>query len=228
MSSICLNSSCDMGEVLKTDGRREAGERTRQRLLEATRALMAEHGEEGVTLRAITDAANANVAAVSYHFGSKEALCRATCEEAIGRLVEQQIEGLRQLEEDATLEEIAAAWARPVIDGMCGPPCETQSFLRILARVIADPPPELREWIGSTLARGEAELIPPLRRALPGVPDDELRFRVECAASVFHFMSTGNMRAQVGTKSEADLERLLIPVITGALAGGTLPAHTLT
>src|SRR5919106_2186096 len=228
MSSICLNSSCDMGEVLKTDGRREAGERTRQRLLEATRALMAEHGEEGVTLRAITDAANANVAAVSYHFGSKEALCRATCEEAIGRLVEQQVAGLRQLEDDATIEEIAAAWARPVIDGMCGPPCETKSFLRILARVIADPPPELREWIASTLARGEAELIPAPRRALPRVPDDELRFRVECAASVFHFMSTGNMRAQVGTKSEADVERLLIPVIAGALAGGMMPAHTLT
>jgi AcrR family transcriptional regulator len=210
-----------MGEAVKSDGRREAGERTRQRLLEATRALIAEHGEDGVTLRAITDAANANVAAVSYHFGSKEALCRAPCEEAIGRLVEHQIAGLRQLGEDATLEEIATAWARPVIGGMCGPPCETQAFLRILARVIADPPPELREWMASTLARGESELLRPLRRALPGVPDDELRFRVQCAASVFHLMSTGSMRAQVGAKTEDELERLLIPVIAGALAGGT-------
>jgi AcrR family transcriptional regulator len=209
-----------MGEAVKSDGRREAGERTRQRLLEATRALLAEHGEDGVTLRAITDAAHANVAAVSYHFGSKEALCRATCEQAIGRMVEDQIAGLRQLGEDATLEEIAAAWARPVIGAMCGPPCETQTFLRILARVIADPPPELREWVASTIARGESELLPPLRHALPGVSDDELRFRVECAASVFHFMSTGNMRAQIGTKTEAELERLLIPVIAGALAGG--------
>jgi AcrR family transcriptional regulator len=209
-----------MSDAMKLDGRREAGERTRQRLLEATRALLAEHGEDGVILRAITDAANANVAAVSYHFGSKEALCRAAVEEAIGRLVEEQTDGLRQLGKDATLEEIAAAWARPVIGAMCGPPCETQAFLRILARVIADPPPELREWMSDTLARGEAELLRPLRHALPGVPDDELRFRVECAASVFHFLSTGNMRAEIATKTEADLERLLIPVIAGALAGG--------
>jgi AcrR family transcriptional regulator len=213
-----------MGEAVKLDGRREAGERTRQRLLDATRALLAEHGEDGVTLRAITDAANANVAAVSYHFGSKEALCRATCEQAIGRLVEEQIEGLRQLGEDATLEEIAAAWARPVIGAMCGPPCETQSFLRILARVIADPPPELREWMASTIARGESELLRPLRHALPGVPDDELRFRAECAASVFHSLSMGTMRAEIATKTEAELERLLIPVIAGALAGGTRTA----
>jgi AcrR family transcriptional regulator len=213
-----------MSEAVKTDGRREAGERTRQRLLDATRALLAEHGEDGVTLRAITDAANANVAAVSYHFGSKEALCRAACEEAIGRLVEEQIDGLRRLGEDATLEEIAAAWARPVIGAMCGPPCASKSFHRILARVIADPPPELKEWTAATLARGESELMRPLRRALPGVPDDELRFRVECAASVFHFMSMGSMRAEVGTKTETELERLLIPVIAGALAGGTRPA----
>jgi AcrR family transcriptional regulator len=213
-----------MSEAVKTDGRREAGERTRQRLLDATRALLAEHGEDGVTLRAITDAADANVAAVSYHFGSKEALCRAACEEAIGRLVEEQIDGLRRLGEDATLEEIAAAWARPVIGAMCGPPCASKSFHRILARVIADPPPELKEWTAATLARGESELMRPLRRALPGVPDDELRFRVECAASVFHFMSMGSMRAEVGTKTETELERLLIPVIAGALAGGTRPA----
>src|SRR5215211_1789067 len=134
-----------MGEAVKSDGRREAGERTRQRLLEATRALIAEHGEDGVTLRAITDAANANVAAVSYHFGSKEALCRATCEEAIGRLVEDQIAGLRQLGEDATLEEIATAWARPVIGGICGPPCQTPPFFRLLACVTAFPPAELQQ-----------------------------------------------------------------------------------
>jgi len=213
-----------MGAAVKSDGRREAGERTRRRLLEATRALMAEHGEDGLTLRAITDAASANVAAVSYHFGSKEALCRATCEEAIDRMVDEQIKGLRQLGEDATLEEIAAAWARPVIGAMCGPPCDRQAFLRIVGRVIVDPPPEMREWVAATIARGEAELLPPLRHALPGVSDDELRFRVECAASVFHFMSTGNMRAQIGTKTEDELERLLIPVIAGALAGGTSAA----
>jgi AcrR family transcriptional regulator len=211
-----------MSEAMKLDGRREAGERTRQRLLEATAALLAEHGEEGVKLRDITAAASANVAAVSYHFGSKEALCRATCEQAITQLIDEQIEGLRELDEDATLEQIAAAWARPVIRAVSEPRGESRAFMRIVARVVTDPPDELRGWMASAIARADAELLRRLRRALPGVSDDELRIRTECAAGITHFIATGNMRCDFGARSEEELETLLVPVIAGALAGGTL------
>ena len=57
-------------ESARADQRREAGLRTRARLMDAALDLIAERGEEGVTLRELTDAAEANVAAVSYHFGS--------------------------------------------------------------------------------------------------------------------------------------------------------------
>ena len=211
-----------MADTMKVDGRREAGERTRQRLLEATRALLAEHGEDGVKLRDITDAAAANVAAVSYHFGSKEALCRATCEQAIAQLTDEQIAGLRELDEDATLEEIAAAWARPVIRAVSEPRADARAFMRIVARVVADPPEELRAAMASTLARADGELLRRLRRALPGVSDDELRIRTECAAGITHFIATGNMRCDFGARSAEELESLLVPVIAGALAGGTL------
>ena len=212
-----------MTETTKTDARREAGERTRHRLLEAARELLAERGEDAVRLRDITDAADANVAAVNYHFGSKEALCREAVEQAIRRLLEEQIERLRELDEEATLEDIAAAWARPVITAASGPPCEEQSFRRIMARVASDPPPELREWMASELSRADPEFLAPLRRALPGVPDDELRFRLECAAGILHFLSTGNMRVDLESKTDDQVQRLLVPVIAGALAGGASP-----
>ena len=59
-------------EAARIDQRREAGLRTRARLLDAALDLIAERGEDGVTLRELTDAAEANVAAVSYHFGSQQ------------------------------------------------------------------------------------------------------------------------------------------------------------
>lgn len=50
------------------------GKTTKERILETTERLLAEHGFEAVTLRDITTAAEVNVAAVNYHFGSKEKL----------------------------------------------------------------------------------------------------------------------------------------------------------
>jgi AcrR family transcriptional regulator len=208
-----------------TDRRRETGEHTRERLLEATSGLLAERGEDALRLRDITTAAHANVAAVNYHFGSKDALCREAMERAIRRLLEQQIARLGELGEDASLEEIAAAWIRPVVGASCGEPCEERTYLRIMARVAGHPPPELREWVASELSRADPAFLAPLRRALPDVPDDELRFRLECAAGVLYFLSSGNMRFDLERRSEDELARLLTPVIAGALAGSSTTAR---
>lgn len=51
-----------------------ASERTRARLVEAAREVFAEHGFQGATVREICRRADANVAAVNYHYGSKHGL----------------------------------------------------------------------------------------------------------------------------------------------------------
>lgn len=53
---------------------------TRNALLLAARGLFAEHGYDGTSVRAITQQAHANLGAVTYHFGSKEALYEAVAE----------------------------------------------------------------------------------------------------------------------------------------------------
>jgi AcrR family transcriptional regulator len=204
----------------KTDGRREVGERTRQRLLDATRALLAERGEDAVTLRDITEVAHANVAAVSYHFGSLAALRRATIEQAIAALIDGQIDRLRALGDDATVEQVASALAQPVIAAARDAGCAEQAFLQIMARVVTNPPCELADWMTTAVASADAELLPHLRRALPGVSDDELRFRAQSAVGILNFFVSGSMRVDLKGKSEAELERLLVSVMTGALAGG--------
>src|SRR3954469_8041648 len=100
---------------VKTDQRREAGQRTRTRLMDAALDLLAERGEDGVTLRALTDAADANVAAVSYHFGSLKALCDASVEYALERYLDAQEEALSPLGPKSTLEDVAGAFARPMM-----------------------------------------------------------------------------------------------------------------
>jgi AcrR family transcriptional regulator len=209
-----------MAEHDKTDGRRELGEQTRQRLLDATRVLLAERGEDAVTLRDITQAACANVAAASYHFGSLAALRRAAIEQAIETLVESQIDGFRALDDDAGVEQIAAAFAQPLIAAFTHPESAKQASLRIMARVAPNPPPELEDWITATIARADAELFPRLRRALPGVTDQDLHFRIQAVAGIIHHLVRGRMHVDMHDKGSSELERLLIPVITGALTAG--------
>ena len=203
----------------KVDGRREAGQRTRQRLIDASRALMAARGRSGVTLRAITDTADANVASVSYHFGSTDALLQATVEQALDTLARAQIDGLRLLAHDASLADIAAAWARPVVAAVSGPPSEAQALIRIAARAATDPSGDFRDRVFAVGTRAEPDLLAALRRVLPGVPDDQLSFRKECALGILHFMASGAMRVDLEAASAEEVERLLIPALTGALAG---------
>src|SRR6266566_9525602 len=95
------------------DQRREAGLRTRARLLDAALDLLAERGEDGVTLREVTDAAGANIAAVSYHFGSLQSLCDAAVEQALERYLNAQQDAVSELRPESTLDELAAAFAKP-------------------------------------------------------------------------------------------------------------------
>ena len=208
-----------MAETEKLDGRRETGQRTRQRLIEASRALVAERGRDGVTLRAITDVAEANVAAVSYHFGSTEELLRATIEEALDTLAQAQIDGLRGLPPNASLAEIATAWARPVIAAVSGPPSEARALMRIAARAATDPSQEFRERVVTAATRADPDLMAALRRSLPHVPANQLRFRKECAGGILYFMASGTMQVDLEAMTRDEVERLVVPAITGALTG---------
>src|SRR6266550_3167567 len=100
---------------LRTDRRREAGQWTQARLVDAALDLLAARGEDGVTLRELTKAAEANIAAVSYHFGSLGSLCDTAIEHALERYLDAQQKAVGSIGPDSTLEALAAAFARPMI-----------------------------------------------------------------------------------------------------------------
>ena len=60
---------------------------TKSRIIDAAEQLFMEHGFEATSLRSLTAAASVNLAAVNYHFGSKEELFqeigRASCRERV-------------------------------------------------------------------------------------------------------------------------------------------------
>jgi AcrR family transcriptional regulator len=201
----------------KVDQRREAGLRTRARLLDAALNLLAERGEEGVSLRDITSAADANVAAVSYHFGSLKALCAAAVEQALERYLEAQKEAVGTLGPESTLEELAAAFARPMTDAMAVGGSDF-AVMRIVARGGIDPPEGWHRFDASfDLVR--ADVLRVLKANVPGIKDRELIFRTRCAAGLINWLILAPLGTELRNRSKKQIEELLIPTLAGTFRG---------
>jgi AcrR family transcriptional regulator len=199
------------------DQRREAGMRTRARLLDAALDSIAECGEEGVTLRQLTDAAEANVAAVSYHFGSLKALCAAAIERALERYLDAQQEAINTLGAEPTLEELAAAFARPMMRALATGGRDL-TVVRIVARAETDPP---EDWdrFDARFDGIRADVVVKLKASIPDVKDQELTFRTRCVAGMLNWLALAPVGAELANKPEQQIERLLVPLIAGAFLG---------
>jgi AcrR family transcriptional regulator len=179
--------------------------------------LLARRGEDGVTLREITDAAGANVAAVSYHFGSLQSLCDAAIEHALERYLDAQLEAVSALGPDSTIEESAAAFARPMMNALAMGGREL-AVMRIVARAGTDPP-ERWDRLSPSFDRIRTELVRALKANLPDVKRPELIFRTRCAAGMLNWLVLAPIGAELTDKSEKQVERLLVPVLAGAFRG---------
>jgi AcrR family transcriptional regulator len=182
--------------------------------MEAALDLIAERGEEGVTLRELTDAADANVAAVSYHFGALKSLCDAATEQALERYLDAQQAAVSALPAESTLEELAAAFARPMISALTKGGRD-RALIRIVARTGIDPP----DRFDARFDQIRADVLQVLRANLPGVRAPELIFRTRCAAGMLNWLALARVGEEFGDKSEKQAERLLVPIVAGAFRG---------
>ncbi|MEU9367119.1 TetR family transcriptional regulator [Streptomyces avermitilis] len=206
-----------MIQAKKTDLRREAGQRTRDGLQAAALELLAQRGQEGVTLREITDRAGANVAAVSYHFGSLKALCDAAIEHALERYLDAQILALDSLGSTSTLQEVAAAFARPMVRALAAGG-QDLAVMRTVARVGIDPP-QGWERLAGKFDQSRREALRVLTANLPGVDEQELIFRTRCAAGLLNWLALAPIGAELAAMSAEQIERQLVPVVAGAFRG---------
>jgi AcrR family transcriptional regulator len=199
------------------DLRREAGQRTRDGLQTAALELLAQRGQEGVTLREITDRAGANVAAVSYHFGSLKALCDSAIEHALERYLDEKILELVSLPSTATLHDVAAAFARPMMRALAAGG-QDLAMMRTVARVGIDPP---QGWdrLDGKFDQSRREALRVLTANLPGVDEEELIFRTRCAAGLLNWLALAPIGAELAAMSAEQIERQLVPVVAGAFRG---------
>ena len=200
---------------------------TRKRLLEATEWLFIEGGYEAMSLRQITARAGANLAAVNYHFGSKEALVQELLSQRLDRLNRERLQLLSACEQQnpegldvTTVLGMLFVPAFRLSHGSASGP----AFMRLLGRVYSDPSPFIRGYLQEHYRSISGRFFEAFSRALPALPRHELGLRLHFALKALSGMLAGeDMQELIAsiskgeTINDAELLARLISLISPIL-----------
>src|SRR5690606_20908508 len=121
---------------------------TKDRILHSAEELFAQQGFASTSLRQVTSRADVNIAAVNYHFGSKENLVNEVFRRRMDEMSAQRLDGLRKATDAAPgqLEPILAAFVEPAL-AMAQDRHGGGAFIRVIARAYAESNDSLRKFL---------------------------------------------------------------------------------
>ncbi len=204
---------------------------TRERLLDTAEHLFAERGIDATSLRAITTAAEANLASVNYHFGSKDALFQ----EVIARRIRPvNAERLRLLDECESQADAQPPSIEGILEAMLAPALRLQfqkrggkHFMCLMGRLYSEPrADELKMLFFAEFKEVFKRFTAALQRALPDLSKQELVWRFFfMIGSMSHLMSAGDMlkMASDGLCDPDDVEGTLQRLVDYTAAGFRAP-----
>jgi len=201
---------------------------TQTRILDAAEELFMQHGFEAASMRMLTAKAGVNLAAVNYHFGSKDALIEAVFRRRLDPMNAERIAELARLEQQAgeplAPEAIVRAFVRTSLR-MIEDERGGRNFIRLLGRTYTDPAKHIRALIGRLYAPVMAHFKEALARALPELPRDELVWRMHFMFGTLSYTlaATDTVQLIAGCKPEDRYDaRLLEERLTAFLVAGLL------
>ncbi len=154
---------------------------TRTQILDAAERLFVERGFHGTSIRAITDLAGVNLAAVGYHFGSKAELLAQVVRRVVEPINAAQSAGLDRLlarTPDPTVTALVEAFAGPLFDETSADDEAGARTSRLIVMIFGDPAEEMRNWTGPAEGAVRDRYLAAFARALPGLSPEELWFRM--------------------------------------------------
>jgi len=165
-----------------TTARKHNSASTAQRLLDSAERLFGEHGYNGVGMRALAEHARVNLAATTYHFGSKKTLYVETFLRRFREVNSRRLELLAEADAAAhhqplDVEEIVDCLMRPFVEAGLAHP----AFNKLVARTLVAPQKFLHEYLKAELEPNLKVFVTALERALPAVPNEVLNLRLALA-----------------------------------------------
>lgn len=202
---------------------------TKDRILDVAETLFADNGFAATSLRDITREAGVNIAAVNYHFGSKDGLLGAVLERRIAPVNRQRLELLDRAESEvgsdgADLEALVRALLAPAFQRLVVDDGAVQ-FLRLAGRLHSEPHEQARAVFLAQFGEVIRRFVPAFRKALPHLDQDEASWRfLFVIGAMAHTMMSSHMFEVQGSRQPPDLEQLLEALVQFAVAGIKAPA----
>ena len=161
------------------------GPGTKELILDAAESLFSDKGVDGVSLRMLTREAGVNLAAVHYHFGSKEAVVNEVFLRRIRPLNRERLAMLDEVERraDHKLEDILAALLAPAIR-LARDPERGRRFMRLCARYYSEPAACLEDSVELEFAEVIRRFEAAFAAALPHLARADLRRRMHFTIGV--------------------------------------------
>jgi len=195
---------------------------TKDRLLEAADELSAEFGFAGTSLRDLTQRAGVNLAAVNYHFGSKEGLFRELMIRRFAPINAERLARLDTLESigEPNLEEVLEALVAPILALRVRDPQAARQLVEVIGRLSSAKGAHMQELI-ETFRQTSQRFMAALRRCLPQLPEREQLWRLNGTLGVMlGTMLDPHEFLQCSNNPDAEYQQQVLEDIVAFLAAG--------
>ena len=195
---------------------------TKDRILGAAEELFAQHGFSGTSLRQVTSRADVNIAAVNYHFGSKDNLVTEVFRRRMDDMSAQRLEGLRQAQEASPgeLEPILAAFVEPAL-ALAQDRNGGGAFIRVIARAYAEKNDGLRKFLSERYGHVLRSFAKAIATCVPDLSKEQLYWRLDFLAGALTYAMAdfGLIKRPAGVSDAEHRARAAQELIRFAAAG---------
>jgi AcrR family transcriptional regulator len=197
---------------------------TRSRILDVAEELFGELGLDRVSIRDITRKAKVNLAAINYHFGSKEDLIGAVFERRVVPVNEARLAALDAVEKSAgkripKLEAILEAFIRPALQASLKASKGGTAFSKLFGRCLSEPSPEVEVLLKRQFEPLVERMDGALRRALPHLSRSDIYWRMKFTYGALHHWLLTKDKFRPDWVKDVDVETQTQKLISFAAAG---------
>ena len=203
----------------------------RTRILTAAARLFAARGLAGVGLREITAEAGVNLAAVNYHFGSKEGLLEALFAQRAKPICEERLRLLALCRaargRPPMLEQVLDAFLRPAFSLGLEAGVDGATFGKLRARLSVESEELYRRILSRAFDDSTRQFLDAVTAALPDLPSAEVawRFHFMLGTMIYTMANSGRIQSvTAGALDPSDPDAILARLIPFLTAGFRAPA----